>query len=132
TLATTKHMECFTYFRPLLADGGAAAAEDVDPILLRSGTALYRPEVSATAHRLPELRPSTLYLFGGDSDVNPPAVRREKLELTGTGVGGSGGVKAGRVAAATLAGHGHLVALEAPGWCAEEIARFVAGEGLER
>nr|POE94818.1 hypothetical protein CFP56_74526 [Quercus suber] len=49
------------------------------------------------------------------------------METTGTGVGGSGGVRMGRVSE-TLLDTGHLVAFEQPAECAEASAVFIADE----
>jgi pimeloyl-ACP methyl ester carboxylesterase len=137
TLTTTKHMECFTYFRPQaqtidpatgqrIIDRGAIP--DADPAMLDadSNFLFYRPEGAAIARRLPALRPGVLWIFGDTSNVNPPVVRQEKLHLTGTGIGGSGGAKAGRVRAITIPEYGHLVPLEATARCAEHGADFIA------
>lgn len=139
TLTTTKHMECFTYYRParrgprdpatgkrrfdrsLVPD----ATEDVDNY---PDFPFYQPPTPVTAGRLPELRPSVLWISGEDSAVCPPETRREKMELTGCGTGGSGGVKAGRVKECVVEGTGHLVAMEKPGVVASSAAGFVRGE----
>lgn len=57
----------------------------------------YRPEPSLIFRKLPELQPAVMYLFGRDSDLSKSDACQEKLRLTGTGVGGSGGVSCGRV-----------------------------------
>ncbi|KAK3381368.1 Alpha/beta hydrolase family-domain-containing protein [Podospora didyma] len=139
TLTTSKHMECFTYYRPKAqaydSSSGSRILDEskiVDAAEDRPKTApdfpFYRPEGSSTTERLPNLRPGTLWLFGETSDVNPPDVREEKMELTGVGAGGSGGVKAGRVRQVTVVGYGHLVPMEATTRCAEEAAEFVAAD----
>ena len=57
--------------------------------------------------------------------------RAEKLAITGTGVGGSGGVKEGRVKEVVLEGIGHLVAMEAVDRCADAASEWIGSE-LER
>ena len=57
--------------------------------------------------------------------------RDKKIDVTGTGVGGSGGVKEGRVKEEVIDGVGHLVPMVAPKDCAGLAAGFLADE-LER
>ena len=139
TLTSTKHMECFTYYRPthlgprdpetgqrafdrsLVPD----ATDDVDNY---PNFPFYQPANPTTAMRLPELRPSVLWVAGEDSTVCPPETRKEKMELTGYGVGGSGGARAGRVKELVVEGTGHLVAMEKPGVVASNAAVFIRGE----
>ncbi|KUI52990.1 Peroxisomal membrane protein LPX1 [Cytospora mali] len=139
TLTSTKHMECFTYYRPthlgprdpktgkrtfdrsLIPD----ATDDVDNY---PNFPFYQPPTPAAAGRLPELRPSVLWVAGETSDVCPPETRKEKMELTGYGAGGSGGAKAGRVKELVVEGTGHLVAMEKPGVVASNAAGFIRGE----
>ncbi|KAK3316100.1 Alpha/beta hydrolase family-domain-containing protein [Apodospora peruviana] len=143
TLTTSKHQEVFTYYRPLAQvydpSTGKRVPENVDlsklPDVDPSSVAkhpdfmFYRVEGGpATVDKLPQLRPGALWLFGGKSDVNPPDVRQEKMDLTGIGVGGSGGEKAGRVKQVTIEEFGHLVPMEATTRCAEYAAEFIAGD----
>ena len=140
TLTTSKHMECFTYYRPLAqASDPATGARVVDKALLVDADervrhldpaefAFYRPEGGSAVDRLPSLRPGVMWIFGGDSDVNPPEVRQEKMDLTGVGVGGSGGAVRGRVRQVTIDGYGHLVPMEATARCADLAAGFVADD----
>lgn len=135
TLTTTKHQEVFTYLRPSWpaydAQGKTLLHRDLVPDLNDSfgGSNLtypiYRPETVNTLVRLPNLRPGVLYVFGGKSDLSSPELRREKLELTGTGVGGSGGAKLGRVKEVLAEENGHLVPLEAPQLCAHAAADWL-------
>ncbi|KAK1759498.1 alpha/beta-hydrolase [Echria macrotheca] len=140
TLTTSKHMECFTYYRPLAQAVNPATNERiVDKTLLVDADAdtlaldpkvfpFYRAEGSLPVERLPTLRPGACYIFGETSDVNPPDVRREKMELTGVGTGGSGGARAGRVRQTVIKGFGHLVPMEATTRCAEVAAEFIADD----
>jgi hypothetical protein len=57
-----------------------------------------------------------------------PDQRKEKLELTGSGFDGSGGVKAGRVREKVIKGKGHLIAMDATGECAESAATWFGQE----
>ncbi|KAK0709745.1 Alpha/beta hydrolase family-domain-containing protein [Lasiosphaeria miniovina] len=141
TLTTSKHMECFTYYRPKAQGYDAATGQrvidtakkpvDATSDFASNGNAdfvFYRPESPLTTERLPSLRPGVLWVFGEHSGVNPPDVRQEKMDLTGVGVGGSGGVAAGRVRQVMLEGYGHLVPMEATTRCAEHAAEFVAAD----
>lgn len=138
TLTTTKHMEVFTYLRPLYQAVDENGKRKMDSSKLPDITysniwkfgsgKFYRPEAPNTAMQLPQLRPSCLYIFGGTSAMSTPILRKEKLELTGTGVGGSGGEKEGRVKEAVLEGVGHLVAMDRPKECAEFAASWIGAE----
>lgn len=135
TLTTTKHQEVFTFLRPswpgMSDDGSEIIHREMVPDLNMAGPRkfpFYRPEPSAVAERLGELRPSVLYIFGGESDMSAPALRQTKLRVTGTGVGGSGGAKEGKVKEVVLAGIGHLVAMEASVQCADAAAPWLAQE----
>lgn len=100
----------------------------------------YRPEASATFHKLQYLRPSVFYIFGDKSDLSAPVQKADKLAHTGIGVGGSGGVKKGRVADVTFKGVGHLIPMEVVGqtadvsaeWVEKEVLRWRAIEDAER
>lgn len=60
--------------------------------------------------------------------MSPPEWRKEKLERTGSGIGGSGGVKEGRVKGIVLGKNGHLVAMEAVEACADATAAWLGTE----
>ncbi|RMZ85799.1 hypothetical protein DV737_g382, partial [Chaetothyriales sp. CBS 132003] len=137
TLTTTKHQEVFTFLRPNYGREGFDGTPinrkerpDLDTSLLQHGQ-FYRPESPAAFLRLPELRPSVLYLFGAESDLSHPEQCALKMKHTGVGVGGSGGAPDGRVTSITYDGVGHLIAMEAPDRTAEDAARWIAKE-LER
>lgn len=139
TLASTLHQEVFTYSRPNY-DRPTETAKDIPinklthPDLDPSWTnayPFYRPEPSRIFAQLPHLRPSVLYVFGSKSEMSLPQVNAEKLAATGTGLGGSGGVPAGRVRDVTLDQIGHLVAQEAPVKCAD-VASTWLGQELQR
>lgn len=135
TLTTTKHQECFTFMRPswegLSPDGNTVFNRSLVPDLnLQQPTRypLYRPEPPTVLGRLPELRPSVFYIFGGLSNMSLPPVRKQKMDMTGTGLGGSGGAKEGKVKELVLDGIGHLVAMEAADKCAEAAAQWLGQE----
>ena len=122
TLTTTKHQELFTFLRPTYrTDAGGL------PDGQKSTYPFYRPEPLWAYRRLPELRPSVLYVFGETSDMSDPEARRAKMERTGTGLGGSGGAAKGRVHEVVV-DCGHLVAMERVPQCADAIAGFLGAE----
>jgi pimeloyl-ACP methyl ester carboxylesterase len=141
TLTTTKHQECFTFLRPswdaMSEDGSIIVHPELVPDMSPKSLnkfPFYRAEPPNTFERLGELRPSAFYIFGSESPMSTPDAQKAKLELTGIGLGGSGGAKEGRVKAAVLNGIGHLVAMEASercakaaaGWLGQEVKRFEA------
>ena len=135
TLSTTKHQECFTFIRPswpgLSADGSKVIDREKVPDIDTAGSReflFYRPEPTATFKKLGEVRPSVLYIFGGESEMSSPRLRQLKMNVTGTGIGGSGGVKEGRVKEVVLNGIGHLVAMEASVQCADTAAPWLSQE----
>ncbi|KAL7924646.1 Alpha/beta hydrolase family domain-containing protein [Trichoderma austrokoningii] len=140
-LTTTKHQEVFTFVRPLYPAVNAAADTITNPSLIPDYDfetqspplyrPVYRPEQSNTFARLPNLRPPVLYIFGGKSTACPPPLVKEKLDTTGVGIGGSGGMKAGRVKHAIHPDCGHLVPLEKPLFCAKAAAIWAKTE-IER
>ncbi|KAH7144173.1 Alpha/beta hydrolase family-domain-containing protein [Dactylonectria estremocensis] len=132
TLTTSKHQELFTFLRPTYRNYPAETFRDKDPAteFEHPGYKFYRPEPAYVFNRLRELRPSVLYIFGDKSELSTPERRKEKMETTGVGVGGSGGASAGRVREALL-DCGHLVAMEKVAETADAIAEFVTMEMQE-
>ncbi|ORY61299.1 Alpha/beta hydrolase family-domain-containing protein [Pseudomassariella vexata] len=139
TLATTRHQELFTFFRPLwpyLKEDGTVdqlRAPDFDPNYHdqpnpRNPFPFYRSEGSTVLRRLAEVRPSVFWVFGGTSDLSTPEARRMKLEACGTGPNGSGGIKTGRVGHVVMEGRGHLFPMEIPELCAEHAAEWIDKE----
>ncbi len=59
-----------------------------------------------------------------------PAAVEQKLNVTGSGLGGSGGKKEGRVDGVLLEGVGHLVAMEACEKCARFSVEWIGREML--
>ncbi|KAL9636662.1 MAG: hypothetical protein Q9164_002681 [Protoblastenia rupestris] len=141
TLSTSKHQEVFTFLRPNFSNPPDPASgkvstnnrtliPDLDPTA-EDVYPFYRPEQPKIFDRLPFLRPSALYVFGAKSMMSPPEARKAKLERTGTGVGGSGGAKEGRVREYVLEDGGHLMPMENVGKVAEEAGKWLSSE-LER
>jgi len=116
TLTSTKHQEVWTMIRPNYSSRDASGRiqidrsthADLDP--LAAFVPLYRPEPRSTFLRLAAVRPSVLWLMGGASNVRLDEIR-EGIKVTGTGVGGSGGVADGRVKEVTFAKRGHFFPL---------------------
>jgi pimeloyl-ACP methyl ester carboxylesterase len=134
TLTCTKHQEVFTFLRPNKeaygVDGKPANRQthpDINP-LQGVLSPFYRPEPPQVFLRLPELRPSVFYVFGGKSDVGPAVAIRDKMVRTGVGAGGSGGAKEGRVKQVTFDDIGHLIAMEVPGRTADHIVPWLGSE----
>lgn len=129
TLATPKHQEVFVFMRPRFIKGrDKKEYPDLHPLLEKVDLPFYRPEPGIIFARIDSLRPSALYIFGDDSYLSGPDAQKVKLELTGTGLGGSGGMKEGRVAGVSLKGVGHLVAMEDVEGCAEPAAKWIGKE----
>ncbi|KAL9064630.1 MAG: hypothetical protein Q9161_008758 [Pseudevernia consocians] len=135
TLTTTKHQEVFTFLRPnfdgLDANGKLVVNRRTHPDLdLRAAELypFYRPEPPAVFNDLPRLRPSTLYIFGGQSDLSTPDLRKQKMERTGTGVGGSGGAGADRVKEVVFEDVGHLIPMEAVARCAAAAGEWLSSD----
>ncbi|KAI7644412.1 alpha/beta-hydrolase, partial [Hortaea werneckii] len=141
TLTTSKAQEAWIYgrnwFDPLCAEGeGGYATEaartkypDLHPGVLETHP-FYRPEDLFVWNALPSLRPRTLYICPDSGPMSNPKAHREKLERTGNGLGGNGGVKCGSVSACTVHGTGHLLPFENPAECARLAAEWLGREVL--
>ena len=135
TLTTTKHQEVFTFHRPNYQGQDASGKlivirkthADVD-VSTPNVHPFYRPEPPMVFAKLPHLRPSALYIFGGQSPLSSSEWRKGKMETTGIGVGGSGGVREGHVKEIVLEQIGHLVPMEAVNESAEKAADWFAAE----
>ncbi|KAJ5647099.1 hypothetical protein N7490_003471 [Penicillium lividum] len=128
TLTTTKHQESWSFTTPNLEP------ESLDRLLLpdwhseKERPYLFsRPECWSAMRNLPYLRPSVKWVFGGKSYLSSPDAQEAKMRATGTGVGGSGGVRAGAVEKAVLPDGEHFLCFQQVGWCAS-----VAGEWVEK
>ncbi|KAG7431931.1 Abhydrolase domain-containing protein mpaH [Fusarium oxysporum f. sp. raphani] len=129
TLTTSKHQELFSFVRPsyLARDWESFNDQDTEQNKDCPNYPFHRPEPPKIFRHLPELRPSTLFVFGKQSEFSSPERRQEKMLTTGTGVGGSGGAAAGRVQGQTL-DCGHLIPMEKVSECADVISSFVGKE----
>ncbi|PYI09829.1 alpha/beta-hydrolase [Aspergillus sclerotiicarbonarius CBS 121057] len=111
TLVTSKYQEVAQYARPNFLNKQPLDLEsnpDLDtphdasfhPDVLGPPEVVfpfYRAEASILWRVLKHIRPSVLYVYGGESPVSTPDRRAYKLQNTGAGIGGSGGYKNGRV-----------------------------------
>ncbi|KAK5174463.1 uncharacterized protein LTR77_001543 [Saxophila tyrrhenica] len=134
TLTSTPGQEVFTYLRPNFQGFGVngkpvdrSTHADLDPSRPNQYP-FYRNEAPQIYARLPEVRPSVLYVFGSTSGVSSEKSDQAKVDRTGTGVGGSGGVAEGRVKGVTFEGVGHLIPMEAVEKTASTVADWVGTE----
>lgn len=133
TLSTTTAQEVYLYLRAYYQDARLLQDENnLQDIRAedRDGSNFGRPETQELYRRLPEIKPSVLYVFGRNSEASPSEYRRDKMERTGTGVGGSGGTAKGKVQEVVL-DCGHLVGMERPTECAKACVSYIDKE-LER
>ncbi|TID21412.1 Alpha/beta hydrolase family-domain-containing protein [Venturia nashicola] len=141
TLTTPKLQEVSTFFRPNPSfHPNPAPHELTHPDVPTEGTVtpFYGTAAGVTFNNIPYLRPSVFYMFGETSDLSIPEYSNEKMAMTGTGVGGSGGAKAGRVVQVVVKGAGHLIPMEkvaetgqnAVEWIGKEMARWRVNEEL--
>jgi hypothetical protein len=128
TLTTSKHQEAWSYTIPNLEPESAG----LDRLLLPDwnfdsvrNSIFARPECYITSLYLPSIRPSVLWVYGGKSYLSPPDAQDSKLNGTGTGAGGSGGVKEGMVAKAVLEKGSHTLVLEDVDWSAAVASDWV-------
>ncbi|KAK2595435.1 hypothetical protein QQS21_006845 [Conoideocrella luteorostrata] len=138
TLATTKHQEVFTFLRPSWPAFDAAGKNVVDPKWMQDvGTSIkvsrptypfYRAEPLNTFSRMSDLRPGVIFINGAQSDVVRHQDVKKRTEITGTGLGGSGGIAAHRVEEVSHPKYGHFVPLEDPVFCAQQAAGFMKKE----
>jgi hypothetical protein len=131
TLTTTRHQEVFNSARPVWDHSGRSGSHLTHPDLDQSipeSYKFYRPEPARVFAQLAFLRPSVLYIYGSKSGFAFPALTTDKLKNTGTAVGGSGGAASGRVKEILLDQVGHLIPLEVPQRCAENVAPWLRSE----
>lgn len=135
TLSTSKAQEAWIYgrswFDPLPVDGSYYATPetqvkypDMHDGMLQTHP-FYRPEDVYVWQDLPRLRPGVLYICPDKGPMTDANAMKAKLERTGSGVGGSGGVNAGRVSSAIVTGVGHLLPFENPSECATVAADWL-------
>ena len=92
----------------------------------------YRPEPVRTFENLKFVRPSVLYVFGEISPLSAIDSRADKLTNTGIGLGGSGGVKKGRVKDVVIKDTGHLIPMEKGSLeTARSCSDWIASQGAD-
>lgn len=145
TLTTTKHQEVMTFLRPNFSaregDVDFSSAEftlDNPKVNRRTHPDLtpypqpqepfYRGESTIVHNQLPHVRPSVFYIFGEFSFLTDDAIIEEKMALTGSGVGGSGGRAEGRVASVMVKKAGHLIPMEKVEESADHIGKWIGEE----
>ena len=139
TLTTTKHQEVWSFLRPnfeprqpILEGGGNPGPSRAERLYSpdrdfdqQSIFLFYRPEIRIAFEYLPFLRPSVLYMAGAWSAMSGPEANAEKVERTGIGLRGSGGVKFGQVEQHVLEDAGHMLPFEKATACAEVAAEWL-------
>jgi hypothetical protein len=137
TLSTTKHQEVHTFLRPNYDGLNPNGERRIDRIKapdanldapISNFAPFYRPEPASVLRELRHVRPTVLYIFGGDSYLSEPPARKLKMDMTGIGTGGSGGAKEGKVKEVVLTGIGHLVAMEAVQQCADAAGEWIGSQ----
>lgn len=142
TLTTTKHQEVVTFARlnpyhasPVVSNPPLPRDVDAD---VRADP-FYRPEANLTFMQLPHLQPRCFFVFAEDSSLSSKEAREDKLQVTGTGAGGSGGVKSNAVDHVIVKKAGHFVPFERPvqtaefisAWLARDLEHFAENESAE-
>lgn len=92
---------------------------------VNSVRAFHRTEPMIAFNKLQYLRPRILYVFGTDSPVSAPQLRKEKMEQRGTGVAGNGDLEAGNVKGVVIEGVGHLIVTKTVDKCAAALAPWL-------
>jgi pimeloyl-ACP methyl ester carboxylesterase len=135
TLNTPKHQEAFTVARenyhsigskPYVSALERLTHPDVFPDD-HCKAPFYRSEVKIARLLLPSLRPSCLYVFASESENSGPEAQADKLEATGSGYLGSGGMRLGRVNGVVVKG-GHFLPMENPEGTATGTVDWIKAE----
>lgn len=134
TLQTTIAQEVYNYIQPTYHDPRLLVSKHLEgrefhpeDVAKAEGANFMRAEMAVLYRKLEEIQPSTLFIFGKTSPVSGEDARKAKMERTGRGVGGNGGVETGMVREVVL-DCGHLVPLEVPRATAVSCAEFVDAE----
>ena len=129
TLTMSPAQEAWSYSRPffddLQPDGTLSPTSRIKyPDAGPDFRPMYRPEAWEVPDYLPKLRPDVLWIAPELSPIDKEAWDR-KVNMTGTAIGGSGGVKEGRVEQVVVKGAAHLCTFEKPAECAEIVADWL-------
>ena len=110
---------------------------DVDPQAWNPGS-FYQSALKQSWDLLPHVRPRVLYVNGGQSPFfGRPSTRDERARITGTGVGGSGGMKVGAVEQVVIKDGEHTLVFEKQVgdvadhialWLEKDVRRWQQGE----
>lgn len=102
---------------------------DLDPAAPDLGP-FYRFELQGAWDLLPNVRPWILYVNGGNSPFfGRPSTRDERAKITGTGVGGNGGIKLGAVEQVIIKNGEHTMVFDNQmGEVAESVAQWLSKE----
>jgi hypothetical protein len=102
----------------------------------------FRPEVQNMWRLLPNMRPWVLYVNGGSSPYfGDPKIREERANITGTGIGGNGGMQLGTIEQVVIQGGAHTIPFDAnlgkvaghaAEWMGREMRRWTNGEKRRR
>ncbi|KAL4936609.1 hypothetical protein BDV06DRAFT_227729 [Aspergillus oleicola] len=100
TLKTPTIHEVSPYLRANFNNLQSASGDARKPDIIGLPHAIspfYRYEPILLWKLIKNIRPSVLYLYGEQSPVSTPRLRKERMERTGRGVSGSGGAQLGKV-----------------------------------
>ncbi|EPE24126.1 alpha/beta-Hydrolase [Glarea lozoyensis ATCC 20868] len=101
---------------------------DVDPDA-KYLAPVYKAETRIMWDLLPSVRPRVLYVVGDKTAYAVDRLHKRRIQRTGSGVGGNGGVKAGGVVSKTVEGGGHCIPMdEHVGTVAKYISTWVSDE----
>lgn len=148
TLTTTKHQEIFSYlrFNPNqhrelgLPDSTTSRKANGpppphDPLFfpdivgdLYPDQVFYRAETVLAWRGLPHIRPSTLFLSAGKSELSRWGMLEKAAKIAGTGIGGSGGMPCERVKHAVFPKAFHTLPLEKVADTADTLAPWISKE----
>lgn len=140
TLTSTKHQEVLSYARPAYPADRHAAPETFAPPHSEDpeykwtsdpSAPFYRPENLLSFSWLPSIRPSCFFVYGAASHWRKQSGTRgrpEELKVTGTGVGGNGGIVKGMVKDWECPGGSHYVPMEQPDAIGVEFGAWLSGE----
>ena len=120
---SSKHQEIALVFMPNFGGVGKAgydrmsveerhACPDIDLDDATIWYPIWRPECIGIMKLLPNIRPGVLYIVGSASGASRPEVCAQRLATTGTGIGGSGGQRLGRVKQVVVEKGSHMIAMD--------------------
>ena len=133
TLTISKHQEAWSYVRPnFTPQSNEPNVDPVERLLSPDITPVtegkYRfasPEALLTYMHLPHLRPYVQWVYGSTSPINVPDLQNKRMEITGAGMGGSGGREMNKVEETIVNRTGHLAPFEKVEECASVLASWI-------